>query len=145
MTEIIVRSGTGLTQTIEVREHTLLADEPVEAGGSDAGPTPYELLLGALGACTAITVRMYATRHEWPLESVSVHLAHERVHARDCEDCQNPSANAFLDRITKRVELAGALSDQQRARLLEIAERCPVARTLRTPPSVRTLAGAATP
>jgi putative redox protein len=145
MTEIIVRSGTGLRQTIEVREHTLVADEPVEAGGSNAGPTPYELLLGALGACTAITVRMYAARHEWPLESVSVHLAHERVHASDCENCDNPQALAFLDRITKRVDLQGALTDDQRARLLDIAERCPVARTLGTPPIVQTMPGAAIP
>jgi putative redox protein len=84
MTEIIVRSAAGLAQIIQARGHTLVADEPVEAGGSHAGPTPYELLLGALGACTAMTVKMYAARREWPLESVEVHLAHDRVHARDC-------------------------------------------------------------
>jgi putative redox protein len=132
MTEVIVRGLGGLAQTVEARGHTFVVDEPVDAGGSDAGPTPYELLLGALGACTAITLRLYAARKEWPLESVEVHLAHERVHARDCEDCENPDANAYLDRISKRLVLQGPLTPDQRARLLEIADRCPVQRSLRS-------------
>jgi putative redox protein len=138
MTQTIVRSATGLSQTIQARGHTFVADEPVDAGGSDAGPTPYELLLGALGACTAITLRMYAARRGWPLESVEVYLAHDRVHSHDCENCDEP--NAALDRITKRVVLQGPLSAEQRTRLLEIAERCPVRRTLRQPVIVQTAA-----
>jgi len=140
MTEIIVRSATGLMQTIQARGHTIVADEPLDAGGSDAGPTPYELLLGALGACTAITLRMYAARRGWPLESVEVYLAHDRVHSRDCENCDEPRANAALDRITKRVVLEGTLTAEQRTRLLEIADRCPVRRTLRQPVILQTAA-----
>jgi len=132
MTEIIVRSAERLGATIEARGHTILVDEPVDAGGSDAGPTPYELLLGALGSCTAITLRLYATRRNWPLESVEVHLTHDRVHARDCANCEDRNANVFLDRITKRIVLHGALSPDQHARLLEIAEHCPVQRTLQS-------------
>lgn len=132
MTETIVRSREGLTATIEARGHSIVVDEPADAGGKDAGPTPYELLLGALGACTSITLRMYAARKEWPLESVEVHLAHDRVHAVDCANCENPDANAFLDRITKRIVLQGPLSADQRERLLQIADRCPVQRTLQS-------------
>lgn len=133
MTEVVVRGGKGLVQTIEARGHQVTADEPADAGGDDAGPTPYELLLGALGACTAMTVGMYARRKSWPLESVEVHLSHERVHARDCEDCEQPDGTGYLDRITKRVSLQGPLDADQRARLLEISERCPVQRTLERP------------
>jgi putative redox protein len=143
MTEVIVRSVEGLTHTIETRGHRIVVDEPSDAGGQDAGPTPYELLLGALGACTAITVRLYAGRKSWPLEAAEVHLSHERVHARDCEDCDNPQGSAFLDRITKRLVLQGPLSDEQRARLLEVAERCPVQRTLLQSVVVRTESAAA--
>jgi putative redox protein len=140
MTQIIVRSSGGLAHRIEARGHQFVADEPVEAGGSDAGPTPYELLLGALGACTAITLRLYAARHNWPLEEVEVRLEHDRVHASDCENCENPNSLAFLDRITKRVELRGALTEEQRSRLLDIAERCPVKRTLQQPLVIETRA-----
>jgi putative redox protein len=138
VTEIIVRSGEGLTEIVEARGHTIVVDEPTEGGGDDAGPTPYELLLGALGTCTAITVRMYATRKDWPLESVEVHLAHERVHAEDCENCDNPHAAAFLDRISKRVIMHGSLSTEQQARLLDISERCPVQRTLQSSIAIQT-------
>ena len=132
MTQIIVRSTEGLAQIVEARGHTIVADEPLDGGGGDTGLTPYELLLAALGCCTAITVRMYAGRKEWPLESVEVHLAHERVHAEDCADCENPTGSAFLDRITKRVVLHGPLSADQHARLVDISERCPVQKTLQS-------------
>jgi uncharacterized OsmC-like protein len=128
-------SSSGLAHTIEARGHRLLADEPLEAGGSDTGPTPYELLLGALGACTAMTVRLYARRKGWPLETVEVTLRHERIHAQDCADCE--TGDAFLDRITKRLRLDGALSTEQRQRLAEIAERCPVQRTLQRQVSIQ--------
>jgi putative redox protein len=128
MTEVVVRSLGGLSQEIHARGHRLMADEPLESGGTDSGPTPYELLLSALGACTAITVRMYAGRHGWPLEGVEVVLRHERIHAADCRDCE--TRDVRLERVTKRLALYGPLDAAQRQRLAEIAERCPVQRTL---------------
>src|SRR5919202_1984260 len=101
MAEVVVRSLGGLSQEIHARGHRLLADEPHEAGGADSGPSPYELLLSALGSCTAMTVRLYADRHGWPLEGVEVVLRHERVHAQDCRDCD--SRDARLERVTKRL------------------------------------------
>ena len=127
MTEVIVRSRTGLAQDIAAGRHTLVADEPLP-NGDDLGPNPYELLLSALGACTSMTVRMYAARRDWPLESVEVRLRHERVHADDCENCE--TREAYVDQITKEVAFRGPLDDAQRARLAEISERCPVQRTL---------------
>ena len=128
MTEVVVRSLGGLAQEIDARGHMLRADEPRDAGGADSGPGPYELLLAALGACTAMTVRLYANRRGWPLEGVEVVLRHERIHARDCEDCD--SRDARLERVTKRLSFLGPLDAAQRQRLAEIAERCPVQRTL---------------
>lgn len=126
--EIVVReTGGRYTQRIEAGKHTLLADEPEPIGG-DAGPDPYDLLLGAIGACTTMTVRMYAEHKGWPLESVSVRLTYNRLHAKDCDDCEDKSGR--VHRIESIVTFDGALSDEQRDRLLEIAERCPVHRTL---------------
>jgi putative redox protein len=116
------------TQTLIARTHAFYADEPEEADGNDLGPTPYELLLWALGACTAMTLRMYAHRKGWPLADVVVHLRHHRVHADDCVNCDDPSAR--IDRIERAITLVGPLTAEQRARLLEIAARCPVHRTL---------------
>jgi len=126
--EVVVRSERGLAQTIETRTHALISDEPADAGGSDLGPTPYELVLAGLGACTAMTLRLYADRKGWPLEGVEVRLAHARIHAEDCAECE--TRTGFLDRITKRLVLHGQLSVEQRQRLAEIAERCPVQQTL---------------
>jgi uncharacterized OsmC-like protein len=126
--DVIVRSEHGLTQSIEVRQHRLTADEPVSAGGADAGPNPYELLLSALGACTAITVRLYADRKDWPLQAIEVALHHERIHAEDCAECE--TREGFLDKIIKRLTFSGPLDQEQRQRLADIAERCPVQRTL---------------
>jgi uncharacterized OsmC-like protein len=129
VSEVVVRSHEGLQQRIQIGDHHLVADEPLGGGGHDAGPNPYELLLSALGACTAITVRLYATRKGWPLEGVEVALQHERIHAEDCADCG--TREGFLDKITKQLTLLGPqLDDEQRQRLFEIAERCPVQRTL---------------
>jgi putative redox protein len=128
MAEVTVRSRTGLTHEVIARGHELLADEPPPAG-ADLGLTPYELLLGALGACTAMTLRLYADRKEWPLRGVEVVLRHDRIHARDCAECDTRD-DVFLDRITKRITLDGDLSSEQRRRLAEIAQRCPVQRTL---------------
>jgi putative redox protein len=128
VTDIIVRSQAGLTQRIDVRGHQLMADEPKDQGGNDAGPNPYELLLSALGSCTAITVRMYAQRKGWPLESIEVALQHERIHAEDCAQCD--TNEGFLDRITKLITLRGPLDAEQRQRLMDVSERCPVQKTL---------------
>jgi len=113
---------------IDAGGHPFSADEPVSAGGTDQGPTPYELLAAALGACTCITLRMYADRKKWPLTEISVLLKHQKVHARDCETC--PESDVKTDRIERELELVGNLSEEQRQRLLEIADRCPVHKTL---------------
>jgi uncharacterized OsmC-like protein len=129
VTRVIVTSSGGLEQSIQVRDHHLTADEPAEGGGRDAGPNPYELLLAALGACTAMTLRMYADRKQWPLEGVEVTLEHDRIHAEDCRDCETREGR--LDRIRKELRLLGPLDEAQRQRLGEIAERCPVSQTLK--------------
>jgi uncharacterized OsmC-like protein len=126
--EVVVRSLAGLKQGIEIGEHRLVADEPQASGGSDGGPSPYELLLSALGACTAMTVRLYAQHKGWPLEGVEVALHHERIHAEDCAECE--TREGFLDKITKDIAFFGPLDDAQRLRLAEIAKKCPVQRTL---------------
>ncbi|HKJ53574.1 MAG TPA: OsmC family protein [Gammaproteobacteria bacterium] len=105
--------------------HFLRADEPSGYGGSDLGPTPYDLLLMSLGACTSMTLRMYANRRHMPLEDLQVRLRHERVHAEDCVDCEEG-----IERITRRITLIGDLSTEEREKLLDIADRCPVHRTL---------------
>ncbi len=118
----------GFTTRVTAAGHELIADEPAAAGGADKGPTPYGYLLAALGTCSAMTVRMYADRKGWPVKRVRVGLRHERIHAEDCADCETDKG--MISRITKRVEIAGDLSDEQRARLMEIADKCPVHRTL---------------
>ena len=125
---VTVRTGKSLYTEISVNGHTLVADEPENLGGTDAGPNPYDYLVGALGACTAMTLRMYADRKGWPLESVTVRLEHEKIHARDCESCE--TENGKIDRIGIEIELEGDLEEEQREKLLEIAEKCPVHRTL---------------
>ncbi len=109
-------------------KHTLLADEPVRIGGDDSGPTPYGLLLAGLGACTTMTVRMYANRKKWPLEHVSVRLKHDKIHADDCEACETEGGK--VDQIDRALTLNGDLTPDQRRKLLEIADKCPVHRTL---------------
>jgi putative redox protein len=125
---VVVESTDGLRQEIVVRSHQIVADEPTDVGGTDAGPNPYELLLGALGSCTAMTILMYARRKKWPVEKVRVELDHSRVHVKDCEDCEDKDVR--LDYFQKRIIVTGDLDEEQRARLEEIARRCPVHRTL---------------
>ena len=127
--EVVVEGKTtSYLQRIRARNLTFSADEPLDKGGTNLGPTPYELLLAGLGACTSITLRMYAGRKEWPLDAVRVTLRHDRVHAKDCEECDKDTG--MIDVIDKKLELEGDLSDEQRERLLAIAARCPVHRTL---------------
>lgn len=126
---VVVERGDGkFTQLLLDGEHLLLADEPLEAGGDDRGPSPYRLLLMALGACTSMTLRMYAARKNWPLERVMVRLRHFRDYLEDCRECEEKDRH--IERIERVITLEGPLDDGQRARLLEIAERCPVHRTL---------------
>jgi putative redox protein len=115
-------------ENISVGPHALVGDEPADAGGADAGPNPYELLLAALGTCASITVRMYAQRRQWPLQGMRVRLSHGKVHAEDCAGCE--TENTMIDRIEMEISFLGDLSEEQRLRLLEIANRCPVHRTL---------------
>jgi len=117
----------GYTRQIAAGRHRLVADEPSPVG-DDTGPTPYDLVLAGLGACTSMTVRMYADRKRWPLEKVRVTLRHSRIHAKDCAACE--TTNGYIDQIDCDVELTGDLDDTQRERLLHIAERCPVHQTL---------------
>ena len=118
----------GFRTEIETRMHGLVADEPRSLGGTDRGPTPYELLLGALGSCMAMTMRMYADRKGWPLSAVEVRLRTARSHEADCEVCD--VAPVGITRIERAIEMSGSLSDEQRRRVLEIADRCPVKQTL---------------
>lgn len=117
--------------------HQLLADEPTAYGGSNLGPSPYDLLLMSLGACTSMTLRMYANHKKLPLEDIQVQLKHERVHAEDCEAC--PDSPVETDQITRTIQLRGDLTTEQQQRLLEIADRCPVHRTLENRPEVKTV------
>jgi uncharacterized OsmC-like protein len=126
---ITVHGGAaGFAQEIEIGQHRLTADEPLSVGGTDTGPNPYDLLLAALGSCTSITVAMYARRKRWPLEAVTVRLSHSKVHAADCAESETKVG--LLDHIHRDVEFSGPLSEEQRARLLDIASKCPVHRTL---------------
>jgi uncharacterized OsmC-like protein/fermentation-respiration switch protein FrsA (DUF1100 family) len=123
-------------QEIRLGAHRLLADEPVESGGLDSGPSPYGYLLAALGACTAMTVRLYAEHKQLPLEHVTVRLAHAKIHAADCADCETREGK--IDQIERVITFKGTLDDAQRARLLEIADKCPVHRTLTSEIKIRT-------
>ena len=116
------------TQEVRVGKHRLRADEPVAAGGTDTGLSPYDLLLAGLGACTSMTIRMYADLKQIPLEKITVRLKHDKVHAQDCAECETKEGK--IDRIDREIELAGSLDEAQRAKLLEIANKCPVHRTL---------------
>jgi putative redox protein len=117
----------GLLQTIRIGQHRLQSDEPPDSG-NDGGPDPYELLLAALGACTSMTLRMYADRKQWPLQGVQVRLGHSRIYAEDCAACE--TREGMLDQIDVEISLIGDLSESQRQRLMEIANHCPVHRTL---------------
>jgi putative redox protein len=126
---VVAEAGEGqFAQIVNAAGHRLFADEPASVGGDDFGPGPYDYVLAGLGACTSMTVRMYAARKGWPLDRVIVRLRHRKIHAEDCADCETKTGK--LDEIEREIAFEGALGDEQRARLLEIADRCPVHRTL---------------
>ena len=134
--DVVVRgNAAGFLQEVTSGKHHLRADEPVEAGGSDAAPGPYDYLLIALGVCTSMTVGFYARRKQIPLENITVSLSHSRIHAKDCEECE--TKEGMLDRIETQIELSGPLTPEQRAKLMEIAEKCPVHRTLKSEINIR--------
>ena len=130
--------GPGYRADVTARAHNFVIDEPTALGGTDAGPTPYEYLLGALSGCTAMTLRLYANRKGWPLESVEVKMRTSRSHEVDCENCEKTAVG--ITRIERKVEMHGPLTDEQKQRLLEIADRCPVKQTLERGIKVETLA-----
>ena len=130
-TVVVQETGEGrFTQRIAAGKHALGADEPADYGGDDTGPTPYDLLLAGLGACTTMTVRMYAARKRLPLDRVTVTLSHKKIHAEDCAGCETREGR--IDRIARSLTLEGPLDEAQQARLLEIADKCPVHRTLKS-------------
>jgi len=124
------------SQKIEIGSHKLTADEPVSFGGTDTGSSPYDLLLAALGACTSMTIGLYARKRGWPLKDITVSLRHSKIHAQDCDDCETKEGR--IDRINLEIHLDGALSDEQRAKLMEVAEKCPVHQTLTSEINIKT-------
>jgi uncharacterized OsmC-like protein len=132
---VVHGDASSFKQEIVAGKHRLLADEPVNAGGSDAGPDPYNYLLTALGVCTTMTIGLYARRKQMPLENITVSLRHARIYAKDCEECE--TKEGMLDRIQLEVELTGPLNAEQHAKLMEIAAKCPVHRTLTSEINIR--------
>jgi uncharacterized OsmC-like protein len=140
---VVVRGDAdNFKQEIVAGKHGLVADEPVSAGGGDAGPDPYDYLLASLGVCTSMTIGLYARRKKFPLENVKVSLWHSRIYAMDCEECE--TKEGMLDRIDVEVELTGSLSEAQHAKLMEIAAKCPVHRTLTSEINIRLRAASTT-
>ena len=133
MSDVIITSLSNLQNEVRYgNTHTLLTDEPLEAGGEDAGPDPYTLLLAALGSCISMTTRLYARRKGWPLERVTVRLRQQRIHAADCVECAKET-EGYVHRIERSVSFEGNLSEEQLTRLQEIAHKCPVHKTLTSP------------
>ena len=126
--QVVTQTGKSFTTQVATQQHHLLADEPKSVGGRDLGPTPYDLVAAGLGACTGMTLRMYADRKGWPLEEVRVHLQHDKVYADDCEHCDDPKQK--IDQMMRTIEITGDLDEKQRQRLMEIANKCPVHKTL---------------
>ena len=132
---IVHGTAAGFAQEVEVGSHEVYADEPVSFGGTDSGPSPYDLLLAALGSCTSMTIGFYARKRRWPLENITVSLRHSRIHAADCEECETKEGK--IDRIELDIHLTGSLTDEQHAKLMEIADKCPVHQTLTSEINIR--------
>ena len=133
---VVVRgTAANFQQEITAGKHRFVADEPESAGGSDAGPDPYDYLLAALGVCTSMTIGLYARRNRMPLENIMVSLSHSRIYAADCGECE--TKQGLLDRIDVEVELTGALTAEQHAKLMQVASKCPVHRTLTSEINIR--------
>ncbi len=133
MSDVTVSSLANLTNEVSYGDgKTFITDEPVAVGGDDAGPDPYTLLLAALGSCISMTTMLYARRKNWPLERVTVRLRQQRIHAKDCKECDQ-NTEGYVHRIERAASFEGPLTDEQRARLNEIAHKCPVHRTLTSP------------
>jgi len=134
---VVVRGATGgFAQEILAGPFRLTADEPKVVGGTGTGPSPYDFLLASLGSCTSMTIAMYARRKGWPLTDVAVELRHSKIHATDCLECETKEGR--IDRIERNIQLSGTLTEEQRLRLLEIANKCPVHRTLTSEISIQT-------
>jgi len=126
---VLVKVGPdALLAEVQAGRHTFFLDEPIAVGGKDLGPTPYDMLLSALGACTAITLRLYATQKKWPLEGIEVRLSHQRVHRKDCDMCE--ASGEMLEEVSKELRLLGPLTPEQRQRLHAVSDKCPVQKTL---------------
>ena len=134
---VTAHSLQNLQVEIQAGNHLLLADEPLNDGGEDMGPSPYGLLLSSLAACKVMTVHLYARRKQWPVETVTIRLEHNKIFAKECEDCESPP-NSKIDLIETEISFTGDLDEEQIARLTEIADRCPVHRTLTSETKIRT-------
>ena len=130
MQPVIVRSANSLRADLEIGPFRLVADEPVDAGGTAAGPTPYDFLDAALGACTSMTIHVVAKREKIPIESVEIEVSNDRMYAKDCADCS--STVGYIHRFTVTIRVTGNLTPEQRERVLTVARRCPVAKTLQS-------------
>jgi uncharacterized OsmC-like protein len=135
---IVHGTAANFAQEIEIGSHELFADEPASYGGTDTGASPYDLILAALGACTSMTIGLYARKRSWPLEKITVSLKHSKIHAKDCDDCETKEGR--IDRIELDIHLDGALSDEQRAKLMEISGKCPIHQTLTHEINIKTRA-----
>ena len=137
--DVVVRGDArSFKQQIVAGKYQLQADEPLSVGGNDEAPDPYDYLLASLGACTSMTVGLYARKSRFPLENITVSLWHSRIHARDCEECE--TKEGMLDRIELEIEMTGPLNPEQRKKLMEIAAKCPIHRTLTSEINIRTRA-----
>lgn len=134
---ITARSIENFQVEINAQNHTIMADEPVEVGGDDVGPNPYDLLLSSLAACKIITVQMYARRKKWPLAGIELNMSTSKIHSKDCEDCES-DPNARVDIIDTEIRFLGDLDEDQIGRLKDISEKCPVHRTLMSETKIRT-------
>ncbi len=138
MPKVIVQSlpDYNFAQLLTSEGRSLVADEPSDEDGNDLGPTPYELLMWALGACTSMTLQMYARRKGYPLEEVAIEVDHKRTHAEDCDECEQGSGPGMIEVISRKIVLRGPLTDAQRDDLLRVAQKCPVHKTILSNPQI---------